>query len=428
MLLEFRVKNFRSIAEEQVFSLVAGKSTRGKAEYSTDTQNSIAPYAVNVATIAGPNASGKSNLVKAMEFFRYFILNSFKENTIDSEIPTEPFKLDAELEESPSEFEVSFVHLEQFYQYGFVLDKKRIYQEWLYTRPKKSNTRTRTLFNRAYNSKDKTYLWKISSSIKGEKEVWQNSTRENALFLSTAAQLNATDFSAVLGWLKTHFKIMNIQRTELVHNSFYTAEQCLHKKNRKDILNFIQSIDVDIIDLESREEDIILPKEFLSLMKDKLPEEISTQSKFKTLELFTYHKTRNGGRKAFDFDEESDGTRAFISMSGPLIDVLKNGRTLVVDELQNSLHPLALRYIVELFMNPQLNTNGAQLIFTTHDTNIFDTLTKDQIWLVKKGTDFSTKLIPLSDFNIRSKGAFGRAYLAGKFGALPNVKGWINEK
>lgn len=428
MLLEFRVKNFRSIAEEQVFSMVAGKSSSGTVGYSTETQNNIAPYAVNVATIAGPNASGKSNLILAMRFFRYFILNSFKEHTIDSEIPTEPFKLDEELEKSPSELEVSFVHLGQFYQYGFVLDKKRIYQEWLYTKPKKNNTRMRTLFNRAYNSKDKTYLWQISPSIKGEKELWQNSTRENALFLSTATQLNATDFSDVLGWLKNRFKIMNLLQPTILHNSLYTAEQYLHKKNRKDILNFIKSIDDDIIDLESKEEDIILPKELAALMKDKLPEEISTQSKFKTLKLFTYHKTRNGGRKAFDFNDESDGTRAVISMSGLLIDVLKNGYTLVVDEMQNSLHPLALQYIVELFMNPQLNTNGAQLIFTTHDTNIFDTLTKDQIWLVKKGKDFSTKLIPLSDFNVRSKGAFGRAYLAGKFGALPNVKGWINEK
>ena len=104
MLLQFRVKNFRSIAEEQTFSMVAGKSSSGKIEYSTRTNNSLAPYALKVATIVGPNASGKSNLLKAMRFFHYFIVSSFGKTNLNNNIPVEPFKLDRKLEKSPSEF------------------------------------------------------------------------------------------------------------------------------------------------------------------------------------------------------------------------------------------------------------------------------------------------------------------------------------
>ena len=426
MLLQFRVKNFRSIAEEQTFSMVAGKSSSGKIEYSTRTNNSLAPYALKVATILGPNASGKSNLLKAMRFFHYFIVSSFGKTNLNNNIPVEPFKLDRKLEKSPSEFEAYFVHEGHFYQYGFTLDENRVYREWLFTKPHEKNTRMRTLFTRAYEAETKAYKWYISPSIRGEKISWKNSTRDNALFLSTAIQLNASDFFSAYHWLAEYFQI--ILKFD-INNYVYTTNECLNPKIKPDILNMIKSIDVGICDIEATEEDIRIPKEVLSFMDKKIIDKIMSDSNAKALGLKTYHKARDGKIKAFDFNDESDGTRAFICLSAPLNDVLKHGYTLVVDEMQNSLHPKALQFIVELFMNPKLNNHGAQLIFTTHDTSILsDLLTKDQIWLVKKGSDFSTKLIPLSDFDIRAKGAFGRAYLAGKFGALPNVKDLLDNE
>ena len=420
MLLRFSVQNFRSIAEEQTFSMVAGKSSSGKIEYSTPTNNILAPYALKVATIVGPNASGKSNLLKAMYFFRNFILDCVGTTNINNKIPIEPFRLDRKLEKSPSEFEVCFIHEGNFYQYGFTLDENRVYKEWLFSKPNEKNTRMRTLFTRAYDVEKKAYKWHISPSIKGEKLSWKNSTRDDALFLSTAVQLNSSDFSGVYVWLSRYFKIsLDLD----INDNTYTYNQCLNPKTKKDILNLVKDIDVDIFDIESIEEDLFSKK--ISFLVGQLfhSKERNTRG------LKTYHKTRDGKPKAFNFTDESDGTRAFICLSAHLIDALKNGYTLVVDELQNSLHPKALQFIVKLFMNPKRNAHGAQLIFTTHNTSILsDLLTKDQIWFVEKDSDLSTKLIPLSDFNIRAKGAFGRAYLAGKFGALPNVKDLLDNE
>lgn len=427
MLLQFRVKNFRSIAEEQTFSMVAGKSSSGKIEYSTPTNNSLAPYALKVATIVGPNASGKSNLIKAMCFFNDFIIHCIGKTNINKNIPVEPFKLDRKLEKSPSEFDVCFIHKGNFYQYGFTLDENQVYNEWLFTKPNKKNTRMRTLFTREYDVEKKAYRWHISPSIKGEKLSWKNSTRDDALFLSTAIQLNALAFSDAYLWLSRYFRILLNFDIIDQNSNIYTFSQCLNPKNKNDVLNLIKSIDVDILDIESKEVEI--PKDSLSFMDKKVIDKIMSDTNGKSLVQKTYHKTRDDKLKVFDLTDESDGTRAFISLSAPLIDVLKNGYTLVVDEMQNSLHPSALQFIVKLFMNPKRNAHGAQLIFTTHDTSILsDLLTKDQIWFVEKDSDLSTKLIPLSDFNIRAKGAFGRAYLAGKFGALPNVKDLLDNE
>jgi uncharacterized protein len=122
--------------------------------------------------------------------------------------------------------------------------------------------------------------------------------------------------------------------------------------------------------------------------------------------------------------EESDGTRVFFSLAGPWLEVLEEGYTLVVDELHNSLHPLALKYLVSLFHDPEVNRNGAQIIFTSHETSVISKgfMHRDQIWLVEKDDSGASNLYPLSDFSIREVDAFQRAYLSGRFGALPRVK------
>ena len=142
-----------------------------------------------------------------------------------------------------------------------------MYKEWLFSKPNEKNTRMRTLFTRAYDVEKKAYKWHISPSIKGEKLSWKNSTRDDALFLSTAVQLNSSDFSGVYVWLSRYFKIsLDLD----INDNTYTYNQCLNPKTKKDILNLVKDIDVDIFDIESIEEDVF-SKEIFFLVEKLFP-------------------------------------------------------------------------------------------------------------------------------------------------------------
>lgn len=137
---------------------------------------------------------------------------------------------------------------------------------------------------------------------------------------------------------------------------------------------------------------------------------------------------RSAGERSVDFslDEESNGTQKLFALAGPLLDVLKNGRVLVVDELDTSLHPALMRHVLGLFHDPATNPLGAQLIFTTHDTSVLDRslLRRDQVWFVEKDRAQQSRLYPLADFHPRKEESFGRGYLQGRYGAVPFVGAW----
>ena len=134
-----------------------------------------------------------------------------------------------------------------------------------------------------------------------------------------------------------------------------------------------------------------------------------------------FHHATDQGKAVFSLGDESMGTRNLLFLSGPVLDILAKGTTLVVDELDSSLHPLLVRRLVELFQSPSVNTTGAQLIFTTHDTSLLDPelFRRDQIWFIEKDSDQASKLYPLSDFSPRKNEALERGYLMGRYGALP---------
>lgn len=422
MLVQFSVKNFRSIRDEQTLSLVKGKGS----ELPENTFQPEAPATEELlrsCVIYGPNAAGKTSLISSLAVMRSFVVRSFNFE-IGEDLPVTPFRLDPEAATQPSEFEVIFVLDNVRYQYGFSATKKQIIEEWLLAYP---NGRAQRWFDRIWNSSKKEYQWEFGNNLTGEKQVWKESTKENSLFLSTAVQLNSEKLKPVHKWFNEKLKPI---LGDLNH--LFSASKCKDRTSRKleNILNLIKAADLTIKDIKVEHEELSkkhLPDDLPDDIRSKLIEELGNKKLF-NLNVKTIHHDSSGNQIEFDLDEESDGTKKLFAYAGPWLDVLENGYILLVDELHDNFHPKIVQFLVELFHRPEINKNGAQLIFTTHDTSILnqDVFRRDQIWFCEKDNVNSTILYPLTDFSPRKdREDLEAGYLSGRYGALPYVRDFL---
>lgn len=419
MLVQFKVKNYRTFAYEQVFTLVSSAASSKTDNKSFDSNNSIAPRLLKSACILGPNGSGKSSLIMALSFFQEFVVTSSKNLNESDNIEVHPNKFFKNLSSSPTEMEISFIYKDFFYQYGFELNNKKVISEWMYARANSSGSRMRHIFSREFSNDKNDYEWNISESIKGEREVWRKSTRENALFFSTAVQLNSDFFKEPYHWIRTCLKILkNNERYDEDH----TGSLCLKDETKIQVMSFLKSLGMSFDDIIAEEKELEVPERFINMLSEEKKKEFLA-AKMKRIDINTIYKDSENSDVSLKFSEESSGTQFLISLAGPWIDVLEKGYTIVFDELHNNLHPHALKHIVSMFNSRRYNPNNAQLIFTTHDPNVVSgkLMEKDQIWLISR-EKFCSHLYPLSDFEIRNTASFARNYLAGKFGALPFTK------
>lgn len=417
MLIEFSVKNFRSFWGAQTLSMSAGaiKDLQDENTFSTPVEG--LPRLLKSVVIYGANGSGKSNLIKALAFMQEFVLSSSKESQEGEKIRREPFLLHSDGPSQESELEVVLVQGGIRYQYGFSVTGARVTHEWLLAYP---GNRAQRWFERSYDPGKETEEWYFGAKFSGSKKTWQDSTRSNALFLSTAVQLNSEQLQPVYRWFQ---KLVVIGHGELIERGF-TAENCEDKGTCKDILGFLKGagIDVDDIAVKERKLDRLrFPPEMPDDLKNLLQKDLQGKS---IKEVFFKHQVNNSNEFAlFPLSEESDGTQKLFAYAAPWLDVLHNGRVLIVDELDNSFHPHLVRYLLSLIHNSKFNTANGQLIFSTHDTSILDSkiLRRDQIWFVEKDSDQSTQLYPLTDFHPRKNEALEKGYLQGRFGALPYI-------
>ena len=419
MLIEFKVKNYRSIKDEQVLSMV--KSTTKELE---DTNTFVTPEKkkklklLRSATIYGPNASGKSNLLKAMKAMQDIVLNSDSKIKRGSKLPITPFLLDAETQVKPTEFEIIFIAEEVRYQYGFVLTKDIVLEEWLYAFPEGS---AQTWFEKTYNEETNNTDWYFGSKLFGNKKIWSESTRDNALFLSTAIQLNSDQLKPIYDWFQNTFHLL--ESTARLDPSF-TYDLYSQEKYKNEIDKFLHIADLDIEELKITEEqfDIAkLPEDIPIELRNKI---VHGSQEVKILDVASLHKSIQGNDVYFDFEDESDGTKKFLAFIGPWIDTLENGYVLVIDELHDNFHPLMVRFLIELFHSNRTNPKNAQLIFTSHETSVMtqEIFRRDQIWFCEKKNK-ATELFSLAEFKPR-KGVtdIEKSYFSGRYGALPYFK------
>ncbi|MGB5961493.1 MAG: ATP-binding protein [Coleofasciculaceae cyanobacterium] len=422
MLIEFSVGNYRSFKEQVTFSMVAANLVA--KDKKLDENNVFAVDKLKLlksAAIYGANASGKSNLAKALSFMKWFMVNSSKETQSTDDINVEPFRLSTETEEQPSYFELVFLMDGRKYRYGFEANRKEVVSEWLFYAPK---TRETQLFYRNANS------FKISKSY--DADGIQKKTRDNALFLSVSAQFNVEIAEKILDWLTVELNIISGLNDQQYLD--YTVDCLLNNENRTDILQLIQKLDLGI-------GDILVEQQHFTI--DNLPFGASDQLKsflvkgeIKATSIRTDHRKfdQDGNYKSIEqFDlnsHESEGTRKVVALAGLLVAVLKQGEILIVDEFDARLHPLLSRAIVELFNSSETNSKNAQLVFMTHDTNLLTNklFRRDQIWFTEKTRYGATDLYSLAEYKIpdeaslvRNDASFESDYIKGRYGAIPYI-------
>ena len=418
MLIEFTVKNFLSFRERAHLSLVKGKGNELQDTNVIWHDAPGTPSLLRSAAIYGPNAAGKSNLIKAMQVMEQTVLKSAGETQAGDLLSVTPFLLDTESLEQPCEFEVHFISEGVRYQYGFAANQFRITEEWLLAYPK---GRPQRWIDRRYDAKNQAYVWGAMDKLVGKKQMWQEATRSNALFLSTAIQLNNQQLQPVFKWFS---KILHVAGFGHWHPGF-TIGLCEQEETRKEIISFLHTADINIDDIELEKEKFdsgTLPDNLPDSVKDQIAKELKDKS---IVNVKTVHFVDSGMTVLFDLDDESDGTQKIFALSGPWLDTLENGYVLVVDELHDNLHPVIVEFLVKLFHNSKTNPGNAQLVLTTHDTSILDqdVFRRDQVWFCEKDDSRSTVLFPLTEFRPRKQVEnLELGYLSGRYGALPYVR------
>ncbi len=412
MLVEFRVKNFRSLRDEQVLSLVASNDNTLRDTNTLPTGLKSAPSLLSSAVVYGANASGKSNLIKALQYMRGVVVESATVIQPGQTYSVQPFRLDSDSNSLPSEFEVTFLLDGVRYQYGFAMTTQRIVSEHLLVY---KAFKPQRWFTRSFDPSAGKDVYEFGPGLKGPKNVWEGATRPNSLFLSMAVQLNNDALRPVFDWFVNRLVIFN----EQVQLSPQVTIQMLNQtEGRKDICNFLSAADISIADIKLETRKVPGQAVHFDATAGKAevrPEEMEEH-------MLRFHHETAQGKAVFDLMDESHGTRNLLFLAGPVLDILSKGLTLIFDELDTSLHTLLVRELVRMFHRPEINTGSAQLIFTTHDTSLLDApdlFRRDQVWFVEKDQAQASTLVSLTDFSPRKNEALERGYLIGRYGGVP---------
>ncbi len=394
MLIQFTVENFLSFKEAATLSLVAS-SLKEKQTQAEDIIFEIDGANISLlksAVVYGANASGKSNLVKALDFFKWFVINSSKGVQSSERIQVESFRLNKETECEPSYFEAIFADNDMQYRYGFEVDDKKVCREWLYQKVNKRKAKEVELFLRTEDNYEIHTKFAVGKEVVEKKMV-----RDNALLLSVAAQFNESVSVDIMAWL-ANTTIVTGSSDERIWEMATT--QIDNPKMKQRIVAFAQFADFGIDDIRKVDNTVI--SSHLQYDDD------GNETKSVT---FPFRKN------------ESEGTIKYFSLAFPIIDALDNGKRLIIDEFDSKMHPLLTCKIIALFNSLVTNPRNAQLIFTTHDTNLLSAnlFRRDQVWFTQKDSFGASSLYSLAEYKVRNSAPFEKDYLMGKYGGVPVV-------
>ena len=413
MLLQFSVGNYRSFKDPVTFSTVTAdlpeKSKKLNKNNVISISNSLS--LLKSCAIYGANASGKSNLIEALSFMRRFVLRSAIGYQVTDQIDVEKFRLNNETKEDPSYFEINVLLKGKEFRYGFEVDAHKVHAEWLYHVPR---VRESKLFIREDGE------FSLSNVFKEGKGL-TNKTRDNALLLSVVAQFNGEISQSILKWFG---RLSIVYGLQYLKYRDYTVEKIQNENFKNDVLSLVREMDLGISDLQVEKSDPASIKydNFGLEQNGKQPARITTIHKNYAADVSKNNEKIPVSWEYFDFDKnESEGTKKIFSLAGPIIDALRNGKTLIIDELDARLHPLVTSYIIELFNSKTSNPHDAQLIFTTHNTNLLSDklFRRDQIWFTEKDKYGASSLYSLAEYQVRHDAPFEKDYISGRYGAIP---------
>ncbi len=427
MLIDFSFKNYRSFRDGAVLSLEAVGLSNFKS--SVIEKNNL--RLLRGAAIFGKNGGGKSNVIRAFWLAVQFIRNAQRTQHEKAEIPVMPFMLNDYSKQQPTEFSFSYILDGVKYWYSFSATKERIVTESLHHAP---NGQKAIVFTRE-NQK-----FKFTESI-SQRRLISKTVAENQLFFSVACTMNDDACINAMRWFR-EFVYFSRDYTDIPSQLLEYAED---QNMLKAISRYAKEADVGIENMrfEFNNQEIEEGESFLSdipegmktmlmefkkaLSKMNNESEVSLRIGQVNAKAEHYGIDKNGDLQRYmvELSDESDGTRRLMSYAPAIESVLNKGGLLLIDELEKELHPMLVNYIISRFQSCQSNPNGAQIVFTTHNTDLMnmELLRKDQIYLVdKKRIDGASELYCISDFNTKTSDNIRKGYLMGKYGAIPEIE------
>ena len=411
MLLQFNVTNALSFKREAILDLVAVNDNSHKANLITVGKQDVIP----TLAIYGANAAGKSNLFKALTSAIMFVRNS-ERMQINTPTGIMPFIMDEEGRAGKTRFDFIFVHEGIKYEYGFVADAVKVYEEYLY---EYKSAKPSMIFER-----ENTNEFRYTVTLRKELKPFEKRTTENKLFLATATAWNCMVTEKPFRWFAEMIDTYNGDSVQA------TMADALDSEEKEDIRRFakkyLKAADFNISDYDFKvktgiPDDIPLPPG-VSFDENLL----ANMKQWELTMIHTVERERGTENVGLPFHLESSGTQLYFAYCPAIYMALKKGKTVVIDEIDNGLHPLLIRSMVNLFNDRSTNPNGAQLIFNTHDIDILDLelMRRDQIYFVEKDNKTGeSELYALSDFSARKTDRIQKGYMLGRYGAIPNIGG-----
>jgi uncharacterized protein len=423
MLLAFRAENVRSFRDAFELSLLATSlAEQGVPRSVSWRAGGRRVDVLPAAGVFGANASGKSNLLRALDDMRTHVLHSFRRGDPEGGMARSAFRLDPSRASAPTRFEVDLVLNGIRHEYGFLINDERVLEEWAYRYPR---GKAALLFRR---EADFVTLGE-QNRVKGRAVT--EILRPNSLYLSAAAAASHPDLLPLEQWFGRNLSLA--EASNRAHRWAFTAELMRQEHRREQVLALLRAADLGITDARVREPDLQLVERIKLVARilqrhedDPDGKEPDFDSPLLDPGVMLSHRGADGDVD-FDSAQESLGTMVWLGLAGPVIDALGCGGVLLADEIEASLHPALVAQVVRLFQDPESNPRGAQLIFSSHEATLLGdsrgdrVLGRDQVWFTEKAHDGASRLYPLADLSPRGDEAVGRRYLAGRYGATPII-------
>lgn len=412
MLIQFRFKNFKSFRDDTILDLSATKITEHSDRVISAGNEKVLP----TAAIFGANASGKSNVIEAFRYMMTYVVESFAYGGDSEEkkgksrkLKHTPFLFDSQSATAESSFEVYFMDSEEHgfktYNYGFTINRTGIIEEWLNSRSKTARNFKRIFY------RNESELDLIGLPAKSQENIRIALERET-LIVSLGAKLKIAKLKTVRDWFySSNFADFGNPYEDAILSSMVPDGFVDDKSVQDKVVSYFSSFDPSILGFN------------VEVIKGEDEER-------RHIKIDTVHQVIGGGTTSIPLEEESAGTLKMFALYPVLQDALEDGSVLFVDELNARLHPLLVRSILITFLNPEINVNHAQLVFTTHDSWQLSSssLRRDEIWFTEKDDVGVSTLYSLADFvdedgtKIRKDESYEKNYLLGKYGAIPTLK------
>ena len=420
MIQEFRLDNFFSFSNEEVLTFEASTDKEYESQYCVEVKSGL--KLLKLGVIYGANASGKTNILKGLDFVRNFILKQKSNKSVQTDFI--PFLLNPENEEKPGKLYLSFFINEYKYIYTLTINKEVVLEENLSYYP---STQPASVFERYYDEESEKSIIKFGKKInltKNEKNLVEGITISNSSVLSSYSKTNTskTILDDVYEWFENNFMKIVKPKTDLFG---FTSNRIEDNTDCKEfVLEVLQKADFNISSIEIEEEEISIDEELKTkILNSDIPKDIQNEfiqkGKIKAKDLSFTHKADNFEKK-FPRNLESSGTMRYYGLGGILNKLLKSNNFLMIDELENSLHYDLVSHFIKTFL---MNSTNSQLLCTTHDINLLneDFIRRDTVWFTEKNEKGSTQINSLLDFKLHKNLSPFNAYKIGKLGAKPNL-------